>query len=399
MKIKKSNDTIGATELGKLLGIHPDTVRRRARAGTLGVPFTTVNGKMRFTAPPAAIVKPPLPVEMLTYVQFVVDRSSSMNHLYKDMEKAIEAQLSALSHAPSNLTYKVSVISFGNEVSYPTAWASPQAVKINCAANMGMTALRNAIDVAVSNVERMLITDKTSSHLIIVITDGDDNMSSRISESYLSAHIRAVTASDMLTLVVNCPPSGVNKFRSMGIPEQNVRAWDHTTEGVRDYAVAASAATMDYSVSRAKGLTSSSSYYVNPNDIATNPSKVADILNLKLNDVSSKVKVVRVQRNDKTAAKLNKFCEKHLGGYSPGTIFYELIKTEKVQDYKQIIIQDKVSGKFYHGWDDARKLLKLPVTKGTVNMKPGKLGDFKVFIQSTSHTRKLAPDTAIVLYR
>lgn len=95
------------------------------------------------------------------------------------------------------------------------------------------------------------------------------------------------------------------------------------------------------------------------------------------------------------------FVEKNGITYKVGKAFYELTKTEEVQQYKEIILQDKVSGDMYYG-DDARKHLGLKPQcerKGAYaheKIKPVKDDEYRVFIQSTSVNRKLVAGTHLL---
>lgn len=87
--------------------------------------------------------------------------------------------------------------------------------------------------------------------------------------------------------------------------------------------------------------------------------------------------------------------------YKVGRAFYELTKTEDVQQYKEIILQDKASGDMYYG-DDARKhlgLLPQCTRSGSYaheKIKPTKGDSYRVFVQSTSVNRKLMADTKLL---
>lgn len=82
--------------------------------------------------------------------------------------------------------------------------------------------------------------------------------------------------------------------------------------------------------------------------------------------------------------------------FNKGRGFYQLTKAEDVQQYKEIILMDKVTGDFYSG-TDARTILSLqPQTeKGGVTERLHKqsLDKYMVFIQSTSVNRKLVKGT------
>lgn len=385
-----------AKELGKLLGIHPDTVRRRAKRGE--IPYTLdAIGRMLFDRPAPAPTPPVTLPRQHTNVLFVIDRSGSMHGLEGHMQDAIAGQLRGFVGAPANTTFDVQYIYFGDAVQTPTARRSAidslNALP-NCSSDLGSTALWDAMGTALQHAETGLLMNghQPDPWLIIVITDGQENMSRIFTRQRMVDIARRLSATDRLTLVVNCPPRAGRLFTDF-LPAGNVREWEATRQGVEAYAKAASSAVMNFSSDRSRGSTRSVSYYVNPGDIA--PEKMERKLVNNLTDVTGKVQVTRVTKSD--PARIQHFAEKRLGGYQKGSIFYELIEKEKVQDYKHLIVQDTTTGKFFHGLSDARELLGLPKNqKGTIEIKPGTLGDFKVFVQSTSYTRKLDEGTAVV---
>jgi len=93
--------------------------------------------------------------------------------------------------------------------------------------------------------------------------------------------------------------------------------------------------------------------------------------------------------------------------YEKGRGFYELVrhgkKRYKVQPYKEIILMDRESGDFFTG-SETRDILGLmpwrPKSEctGGVNesLAPNQLDKYRVFIQSTSYTRKLVPGSSML---
>lgn len=77
--------------------------------------------------------------------------------------------------------------------------------------------------------------------------------------------------------------------------------------------------------------------------------------------------------------------------FKTGRGFYEFIKSVKVQHYKEIILQDKETGDFFSG-EKARDIAKIPHGEDAT-VKPGDMGNFRCFIQSTSNNRKLIGGT------
>lgn len=102
-----------------------------------------------------------------------------------------------------------------------------------------------------------------------------------------------------------------------------------------------------------------------------------------------------------SADSIKGFVEKNGITYKVGKAFYELTKTEEVQQYKEIILQDKISGDMYYG-DDARKHLGLKPQcerKGDYaheKLRPVKDDEYRVFVQSTSVNRKLVAGTNLL---
>ena len=112
---------------------------------------------------------------------------------------------------------------------------------------------------------------------------------------------------------------------------------------------------------------------------------------------AGRFQVISVESTDS----IKGFVEKNGITYKVGKAFYELTKTEEVQQYKEIILQDKISGDMYYG-DDARKHLGLKPQcerKGDYaheKLRPVKDDEYRVFVQSTSVNRKLVAGTNLL---
>jgi len=74
-----------------------------------------------------------------------------------------------------------------------------------------------------------------------------------------------------------------------------------------------------------------------------------------------------------------------------GRGFYEFTKPVKVQPHKEVILQEKATGDFYSG-SKARAIAGIPEGEDS-KVKPGDLGGYRCFIQSTSSNRKLLGGT------
>lgn len=105
----------------------------------------------------------------------------------------------------------------------------------------------------------------------------------------------------------------------------------------------------------------------------------------------SRFQVLRVDKK----ADIQQFVGDNGVKFKAGRGFYELTKSVKVQDHKEVILRDRKTGDMFSG-AKAREMLRLPKT-GTVSINPKVVQDvltkYSAFIQSTSFNRVLMPDT------
>lgn len=222
------------------------------------------------------------------------------------------------------------------------------------------------------------------SAMVIVITDGQENSSTKWTRASLQEEIINLQKTNNWTFVFRVPRGYMYHVRDLGVPEQNIMEWETTEKGL-EYStrVTASALQSHYQL-RSTGATSNSTFYA---DL----SKVSDsTIKGTLNDITKDVWLLPVTED----IAIRPFVERCGMKYSQGKGFYQLTKSEEVQDYKEICVQDKRDGKIYGG-RDARDLLNLP-HQGYIRLRPGQTGNYDVFVQSTSVNRKLIDGTRLL---
>jgi hypothetical protein len=227
------------------------------------------------------------------------------------------------------------------------------------------------------------------SFLVMVITDGHENCSQKWRAETLSRKIQELQASDRWTFVFRVPRGYKRSLVQYGIPEGNILEWDQTERGVAAASEATSAAIESYYTQRKTGQTSTNKFYADLSKVSVKEVKQA------LVDISQNVKKYTVAHTDDGVA-IKAFVEKLGHPYKTGSTFYQLSKTETVQEYKQICIRDRTSGAIYSGVN-ARDLLGLPHT-GSIKLAPHNLGNYDVFVQSTSVNRKLIGNTTVLYF-
>lgn len=89
---------------------------------------------------------------------------------------------------------------------------------------------------------------------------------------------------------------------------------------------------------------------------------------------------------------IRQFVQRSGAAFRTGKGFYKLVKTEKVQPKKEVILVDRTSGEMFTG-AKVRQMLGLPYGEsGNLGRSSIPLG-FDVFVQSTSYTRMLDKNT------
>ena len=417
VNVKFSESYVGCRILGNIMGLHEETVRKRAKAGK--IPGKIVDGRWTFqhvelvramihpfasvsptigNSPPAPVI--PLPVRE-TDVIFVLDRSGSMSSLMPQARQNLRDQLNALAKAvsPQDL-YTVSIIAFDSSIEHTASVMDPRFWNVSDLTRLypgarHQTALTDAVMEAIAVERRRDAQGGQKAFLISIVTDGDENASSVSIDRLRDAVVASKTAGRFTFTF-----AGPNNFRannyalSIGIDPGNITQWEQTTAGLADLNVRTESALTGYARSRSLGATQVNSFYAQP--VVANPQDFAKKLGSELQKMDPQaITVARVMPDDPIV--IREFAGKKVpGGFRKGKVFYQLTESEKVQEYKGIIIQDVATGAFYSGWEAAARLLGIPKFSGTVHIRPGQLGEFKVFIQSTSVNRKLVPGTVVV---
>ena len=94
----------------------------------------------------------------------------------------------------------------------------------------------------------------------------------------------------------------------------------------------------------------------------------------------------------KKRSSIKAFVEENSLSFNKGRGFYQLTKPEVIQDYKEIIVRRKADRSFLTG-DSVREVLGIPKESKKFKLDLEEIGDFDVFVQSTSVNRVLLPGT------
>lgn len=235
--------------------------------------------------------------------------------------------------------------------------------------------------------------DKDVSFLIMAVTDGQESGASRKYNAFsIAQKIRQLQATDRWTFVFRVPRGYARSLAAMGIPEGNILEWDQSQRGVEAASAATRSAFNQYYTARSTGATSTQKFYADLSNVSSKD------VQKSMRDISSEVLLWPVPAAE-VGSQIRDFVEKRLKGKPllKGAAFYQLTKTEKeVQDHKRIIIRDKKTNAIYEG-AAARQMMGLP-SYGTIRLAPDNLGNFDLFIQSTSVNRKVDKNTQVLYW-
>lgn len=232
--------------------------------------------------------------------------------------------------------------------------------------------------------------DPEVSFVVMVITDGQENSSQTWTGRDISKKIKQLQATDRWTFVFRVPRGYKRELTQYGIPDGNILEWDQTDRGVQAATVATRSAFKQYYSARSAGVTSTDKFYADLSNVTLKEVKA------QLVDISKQVDVFKVKPTEAGIQIRDFVMQRTKQPFVKGSAFYQLTKTESVQDYKQIAIRDKVKGTVYSGFA-ARDMLGLPQS-GEVKLAPGQHGQYDIFIQSTSVNRKLVENTNVLVW-
>lgn len=256
----------------------------------------------------------------------------------------------------------------------------------------GGTPLWDAVGAAIDNLRRHpRASDPDTAFLVSLTTDGQEMHSQRHTASSIQRLMNELIATDRWTFIFRVPRGDVKGLIRLGIPEGNILPWDQTSQGVAAAQAVTTQAFTDYMSGRASGMKSTTKFFANMAEVTLEDVKAV------CTNIGSEVTLLPVGLPDHDT-QIRDFVEGRLGTKMlKGAAFYQLTKTEpKVQDYKVIAVQNKQTGEVYAG-PAARQMAGLP-QYGDCRVAPDDLGEWNVFIQSTSVNRKVVAGTTLLYW-
>ena len=255
--------------------------------------------------------------------------------------------------------------------------------------------LFDSVGVLLSEFENVPDADDPNvAFVIMVITDGEENSSTKWTGTSIGKKIKQLQATDRWTFVFRVPTGNKNQLMQYGIPEGNILEWDTSSErGLQSVSSVNTQAIKQFYTARSTGVTSTGKFYADLSKVTLKEVK-QNLVDVTGDFSSHFIKLTH------GGMEIRDYVEQIIGKtYSKGCAYYQLSKSEKVQASKQIAIRDKVTGKIYSGMA-ARNILGLPAGS-EVRLAPSHTlqngSQYEVFIQSSSANRKLSGGTWLLL--
>jgi uncharacterized protein YegL len=327
----------------------------------------------------------------INHIVFVIDRSGSMSSLSQEVVKVFDSQIQYLAQRSKELDQetRVSVYLFNGQVEclvYDKDVLRLPSLRNYYRAN-GSTALIDGTLKAIDDLKKTPELYGDHSFLVYVLTDGQ-NTDNGHKAPYLANEIARLK--DNWTVAVLVPSQlCAREAKQFGFPSENVQIWATDNDGLREVGEVLKKTTGAYMQARTTGVRGTRSLFsLDSGALQTNVVKTA------LDELSPTDYMLLPVSKDSV---IKDFVESWTRQpYRAGSAYYQLTKTEEIQNHKQICVQNKRNGKIYSG-ANARTILGLP--NYSVKVGPAHNIDFDIFVQSTSLNRKLIGGTKLVVIK
>lgn len=319
-----------------------------------------------------------------------LDVSSSMRGLKSAGQKTYDEMVdSLLSQSDSETNIFVGLTTFAGKAEYEVPLSRNKAsLRYSYNPNGGSTAIFDGVKKAVEVLGNGP-GGSEDSFLVITITDGEDN-NSFTSPAQFRKLMKDKEDLGNWTFTFNLPKGKKDAFvRLSGVPQENCREWEQTTVGLEETSYANVRAISNYASfvkSAGPGGQSVRSFYADTAGIDSG------VLKDNLGKVNNQFKKLPVAPNYE-GTQIRDFVNNKGYNYKKGNGFYELSKKELVQEYKQIVIEDR-NGDLYTG-NAARTMIGVP-TSGNIKLSPEDYPAVKVFVQSTAPNRSVKGGTTLL---
>lgn len=323
-------------------------------------------------------------------VCFILDASGSMSNLRDQVVKVFDRQVKYLSSKSKqvNQETRATVYTFSNTseniVFDVDVLRTPDIDKLYHPG--GSTALIDATIDAIQDLKKIPQIHGDFGFLLYVISDGFNNIHDHRSPE-LSNLIKGLD--DNWTVAFLAPNATAKaEAKRFGFPEGNIQIWDVSEKGLEDVGDLLEKTADSYMLGRSKGVVGTKNLFTLDTKKLTK-----SVVKNKLQELTpDRYSLLPVGKD----VDIKSFVESWKIPFVQGGNYFMLTKPEKVQPYKQLVIQDRMTGKMYGG-KEARELLSLPDYE--IRVSPTNFSNYNIFCQSSSINRKLIKGTQLLVMK
>lgn len=252
-----------------------------------------------------------------------------------------------------------------------------------------MTPLWDAIGEVYKDICRIPTNYGNHAFVLNILTDGANNQSYTHDPFSIKALINQ--APENWTFAAMVPNAhGRSTMLSAGFEPGNILIWETTEKGYTEAFRSFDSGTQSYTTRRAMGAVKTSNLF------QTNATNVTPTDVRKASSILKPGTYSTLTVPNFVAAKtwISDFISKSvLGKYRLGKSYYQLVKPEKIQPQKEIILRNKQTKECFYG-PYVRQLINLPDYE--LKVSPGDHGIWDIFVQSTAINRYVVGGTDII---
>lgn len=202
-----------------------------------------------------------------TYVTLILDQSGSMCTTKEEAVKGYNEQVQQMKINSKDQDIFCSLITFNGDV-FEHLWCEPAEKLTEATAEdyrtEGSTAMRDAVGYAIQKLQRTIGSEGDVAHLVIIVSDGDENTSRHFSVEALRELKESVDKTGKWTFTyMGCDEKYLKRVAAeMNIPISNVARWSNDTAELAGRGMHHNALKMKgYYRARAGGQTANKNVY------------------------------------------------------------------------------------------------------------------------------------------
>lgn len=328
---------------------------------------------------------------LINHVSLVVDASASMTVHREKVVEVFDRELNNLKQRSVDekqetrisiylFDDKIDVLTFDMDVMRFTSLKGYYKTS-------GWTALLDATAKAIDDNSRLPELYGDHAFLTYVITDGQENASKTITQTRMAQILQA--QKDNWTTAILVPnAAGEVAAQRFGFNAGSIATWD-IGASFEKVGTQFTNVMDNYFSMRKSGVRGTKNLFT------LDPGKLNKTnVKAKLTELSPVEYDVFPVRQEQPIKQFVETWTKNK--YRLGSAYYQPTKPVKVQDYKNILVQEAATGKVYEG-QNVRQLLGLP--DANIEINPVNHPNWRMFIQSASVNRKLYPNTFLLVRR